>query len=314
MQSKIAAAIRMELEPVALVWTDEKPEGAMEFVPGKWGCVLFLFVAAAKGKTAVAGRETCGCFGGGVGLGFGEQYKNFPGGEECFCRFLLSGNAGAEPGQSIGQGMAASGAAGMAEDFLLGERYLKSPELVKKFIVSLPVMEIPSRYVTMKPLRDVDLAKDNVRSITFLPTRTSSRLWWCWPTTTASTTRTSSSPSPPVARASASARSGRTSGSDLGRWWGWWICRPQEPAAAARQGRAVAVGHARHVPPDGGERRGQLPPARDMEEPLGVDERLPAAHNTLILQRETSKSLVGRAAAPVPRSAAAWVPVPDRGI
>ena len=64
------------------------------------------------------------------------QYKNFPGGEECFCRFLSCGNAGTEPGQSIGQGMAASGAAAMAEDFLLGERYIKSPELVKKFVAS----------------------------------------------------------------------------------------------------------------------------------------------------------------------------------
>lgn len=168
MESKVASAIHLDVEPVALLWSDEKPEGAMEFAPGKWGCVLFLLAAAAKGKTAVVGRETFGCFGGGVGLGFGEQYKNFPGGEECFCRFLSSGNAGIEPGQSIGQGMAASSATSMAEEFLLGERYLKSPEIVKKFVAGLPIIDIPARYVVMKPLHDVDFARDDVRSITFL--------------------------------------------------------------------------------------------------------------------------------------------------
>ena len=56
----------------------------------------------------------------------------------------------------------------MAEDFLLGERYLKTPELVRKFVACLPVMDIPARYVVMKPLHDVDLTRDNVRSITFL--------------------------------------------------------------------------------------------------------------------------------------------------
>jgi hypothetical protein len=112
--------------------------------------------------------EDGGRLGGGVGLGFGDQYKNFPGGEECFCRFLSCGNAGTEPGESIGRGMAASGATAMAEDFLMGEGCVKSPDLVRKFIASLPIMEIATQYVVMKPLRDVDFDKDNVRSIAFL--------------------------------------------------------------------------------------------------------------------------------------------------
>jgi hypothetical protein len=116
----------------------------------------------------VASRTSFGCWGGGVGLGFGNHYQSFPGGEECFCHFLSCGNAGLESGQSIGQGMAASGATAMAEEFLQGERYLKSPEVVKEFLACLPIVDIPARYVVMKPLREVDFTRDNVRSITFL--------------------------------------------------------------------------------------------------------------------------------------------------
>ena len=167
-ESKIGAALKLAFEPVALIWTDERPEEAMEFTPGKWGCVMFLIAAAAKGKTAVAGRESFGCWGGGVGLGFGNQYRNFPGGEDCFCRFLSSGNAGTEPGESIAQSMAASGAKGLAEEMLHGERYLRDPDVVAHFVARLPIVDIPARYVVMRPLGQVDLERDNVQSITFL--------------------------------------------------------------------------------------------------------------------------------------------------
>jgi len=64
MESKIASVIHLELEAVALIWADERPEEAMEFAPGKWGCVMFHLAAAAKGKTAAASRETFGCWAG----------------------------------------------------------------------------------------------------------------------------------------------------------------------------------------------------------------------------------------------------------
>ncbi len=167
MESKIAAAIRMELQPVALVWADDKPPEAIEFAPGKQGCIMSLLSAAAKGKTAAAGRETFGCVGGATGLGFGRQFQNFPGGEECFCRFLSSGNAGTQPGEAIGRRLAAAGAS-MAEDFLHGERFMKTPELTARFVECLPVTDIPAQYVVFKPLADVDLDRDDLRSVTFL--------------------------------------------------------------------------------------------------------------------------------------------------
>lgn len=76
MESVIATAHGLIHEPEAIVWSDEKPEGAVQFEPGKWGCVMAMFAAAAtRGKTAAFDRETYGCFGGGFGLGFGNTYR-----------------------------------------------------------------------------------------------------------------------------------------------------------------------------------------------------------------------------------------------
>lgn len=168
MESRIAGIMGIKFEPVALVWTDEKPEKAVEFSPHRWGCIMFHLALAAKGKTAVVGRETFGCVGGGVGMGFGEKYKDFPGGEEGFHCFLSDGNEGSEKGEAIAKGMAEAGATHMADDFLRGERYLKNKERAAQFVQSLPIMDIPANFVVIKPLSETDLDKENVRSITFL--------------------------------------------------------------------------------------------------------------------------------------------------
>ena len=103
MESNLSKTIGLKHNPVALLWTDTKPENATQFKQRKWGCIMWLVAGAAKGKTAVIDRETFGCFGGGVGLGFGNQYKNFPGGEECFCYFLSSGNDSWEQGRKASE-------------------------------------------------------------------------------------------------------------------------------------------------------------------------------------------------------------------
>jgi uncharacterized protein (DUF169 family) len=167
MESKIAAALRLKYEPVALLWSDEKPEGAMQFAEGKWGCVMWLVASAAKGKTAVADIKTFGCFGGGVGLGFGNQYKNFPGGEEGFCHFLSSGNASRPGGAETAEQLRAFMTKESHENFLHGERYINTPENVRKFIDSLPITEIPARYVVFKQLSAVDLDREKPQTIIF---------------------------------------------------------------------------------------------------------------------------------------------------
>ena len=168
MKSKIVDALNLKYNSVALIWTDKKPIDALQFKKGRWGCVVSMFANAAKGRTAVLDRETCGCWGGGVGLGFGNQYVNFPGGEECFCHFLSTGNKQWDTGKNVADKIEKHARKEFLEDFLYGERYFKSPQLVRKFINSMPIIDIPAEYVVFKPLKDVDLNREQPVVIIFL--------------------------------------------------------------------------------------------------------------------------------------------------
>jgi uncharacterized protein (DUF169 family) len=167
MESRIAEAIRLKHQPVALLWSEEAPGEALQFERGKWGCSMWLAASAAKGRPGVCDRETFGCIGGGVGLGFGDQYRNFPGGEECFCRFLSTGNAGWEKGRQVAEQVRPFMRPEAFEHFLHGERYLQSPEHVRRFIDCLPITEIPSRYVLFQPLSAVDPQRQNPETVIF---------------------------------------------------------------------------------------------------------------------------------------------------
>jgi len=166
MNSTIQHAIALKTNPVALLWADEKPSNAAEFKPGNWGCIIWLASGAAKGKTGVCSRETFGCFGGGVGMGFGDQYENFPGGKDCFRHFLSSGNAGSETGRQAAEKVKPFMRKEAHDHFLHGEGYFKSPQLVQKYIDSLPMIDIPARYVVFKPLDAIE-DSETPRSIIF---------------------------------------------------------------------------------------------------------------------------------------------------
>ena len=168
MNSKIAGAINLKYSPVASLFSDEKPAGAMQFKSGRWGCVISMLLAAAKGRTAVFDRDTYGCIGGGAGLGFGNTYTRFPGGIEYF---LSTGNQAfceSQAGQNVVRNIPA---------LIHGERYKKTPQHAKSFVDNLPYYDVPTEYVVFKPLEKVT-AEDRPEVVVFWPIPIRFRHWW----------------------------------------------------------------------------------------------------------------------------------------
>lgn len=168
MESLIAEKLGLTFEPVAIVFTDEQPENAKQFKPGKWGCVMFMLAAAARGQQAVFDRTTYGCWGGGVGLGFGNVYEAFPGGVEGFCYFLSVGNQESETGRQVAEQAKPYMNQSTYDDFVHGERYLQSPELVRRFVDNLPITDVPEQMVVLKPLSAVDADSETPTTVVFL--------------------------------------------------------------------------------------------------------------------------------------------------
>jgi len=167
--SAIAQAAGFSTEPVAIVWTDIKPEGALEFKPGVWGCVMWMYARVAKDKkTAVFTRETIGCIGAALGLGFGRPFERHSAKtEEGFCSFLSNGIEGARD-RAAYTAIAESGRDERNRNVLArGERLMKDPAVVRTFLAALPEYDIKEQYIVMKPLSQVG-ENETVKSVIFL--------------------------------------------------------------------------------------------------------------------------------------------------
>ncbi len=167
--SEIARTAGITTEPVAIIWTDEKPPGALEFKRGAWGCVMWLFAkVACEGRTAVFGRETIGCTGAAMGLGFGRPFEQHASrNEEGFCCFLSNGIKGAKNRGDYEALVQQSRDPRHAKMLLEGERLMKNPSVVKKFLENLPHYDSGRPYIVMKPLSEACSGED-IRSVTFV--------------------------------------------------------------------------------------------------------------------------------------------------
>lgn len=166
--SEVARAVGLDTEPVALIWSDTKPDGALELKKDAWGCVMWLYAKVAReGRTAAFSRETFGCAGGATGLGFGAPIDRHPARTvEGFCSFLSNGIEGAKDRAEYAA-IAEAAPPNQKKVLLEGERLMKNPEVVRKFLECLPVQDVPAKYVVMKPLSQVQGA-EAVQTVTFL--------------------------------------------------------------------------------------------------------------------------------------------------
>jgi hypothetical protein len=132
---QLCEALCLKSEPVAVVWADELPEGAVTFKKGaKFGCVISLAVKAAfERKVTAVGRDCIGCRGGGYHLGFfDEMIPQF--------RYFLSCGI---PGE------------------LEGEGYKKTPELVDELMSSeFNHLPAPRDYCIFKPVSLLETGDD----------------------------------------------------------------------------------------------------------------------------------------------------------
>lgn len=136
MRSQITEELKMKYHPVAVLFTDSKPEGARQLREGQWGCAMALYSnVMRKGATAAFDRKTYGCIGAGVGLCLGDTYKP----NRNFMLNLLADEEG----------------------------YFKSRELAAEFTDNFEFNDIPFQYVIFKPLDQIDPDQEEPALVSF---------------------------------------------------------------------------------------------------------------------------------------------------
>ena len=172
MQSQLADALGLSHPPIAILLTDTRPEGAVQFKPGRMGCVAAMLLTAAGGRPVFFDRQTFGCPGGGSALGFGDCYAEMD--------FPIE--------QLLSTGGVAQLASGQRYDMGEGERFHRNPEVTRRWLDEFPFRHIPT--ASWSPSDSPTPAPTSPScSCTGTSTRTSSRHWSPWRVSSAARSR-----------------------------------------------------------------------------------------------------------------------------
>ena len=167
MRSSIVEHLEPEFEPVAVVWGDEIPDGAIEFKEGRFCCILNLFAEASlKERVAGGSRDSVACPGGRAALGFGVGFVESDERLDHASVLFSKGLAVASDREAFRKKME-SVRASWRPLYEYGERRHRNPDMAREWITScLPRYDIPHRYVLFKPLRHTDAGED-IRAVIF---------------------------------------------------------------------------------------------------------------------------------------------------
>jgi uncharacterized protein (DUF169 family) len=158
MESIIAEKARLEYEPTAILWSDTKPDGALQLKPGARTCIMPMIAQViTKGRTAVFDRETYGCPGARAGLGFGNGYYDAFGGAGVpfMAAFFVKGAESAENREAY-CGVVQHIPKREQDKFIEGERLHKDTAKATRFMTEeLPITDIREKYVIFTPLSRV---------------------------------------------------------------------------------------------------------------------------------------------------------------
>lgn len=166
MRTYIEDALALKFPPLAIYHSQTKPAEAEVMTTL---CSMLMVARAAKGGTVAMDVSSCRCNGAANGFGLEDMsFDNFPGGRECFLRFLSIGNKGWEQGRAAIQQLKDAGAPKiMLDEFTEGEGFLKSTDLVAAWLDSLPKANPGGPWVIIKPLKDLK-DDETPRAVAFL--------------------------------------------------------------------------------------------------------------------------------------------------